>query len=140
MRNHQPKNSQEKIKPWLNKNGEPFSDEELKKRSSSWAMQEWEDYLSSLEVDTTEILLEDPSKIEFLSETEHLKSLEAISEDNELNAPKLRALIKAMLNYIPENQKQVIHNLYWEKLTLAEISRRLGVSKTAVRTNARSGV
>lgn len=127
------KSDDSKNKPWLKSDGQTMSDLELKQVCAHWSPQQWEDYLSTLDGKQMELLLDDPTAIENVSQEDHDKALLAISDEIDGSShPSLQEVITKILKRIPKNQRQVLNYIFWEDLSLSEAARRLGVTRSAV--------
>ena len=130
-------NSNNKKKPWLDRNGQPLSTDELKSISRKWGPSMWEYYLSSIEVEQTEFLLEDPNSVDDLSYEEY-KNFACQSMEKK-DFPNLRIILEKVIHDLPKKQSQVLHHIFWEGLSMSEISKKYEVSRTAIqRTKERA--
>ena len=131
------KNDELKEKAWLDDKGQILCESKLKKVCRHWSPTQWEDYLSSTEGRQIETLLDNSSSIESLSQEDHDKVLSAITNGVDVNLfPRLQETIAEALKQISKNQRQILHYLFWQDLSLKETAQILGVSKAAIQ-NAR---
>lgn len=113
-------------KPWLDKNGEHIPTGELSKMAKCWDMKTWEAYLNSLENYQSELLFPkappDISNDEYVLLYKNLLHQEAY--------PNVRKVINAALCTLTPREQAVIRGVYWEGLTIKQVAKNLGVSRT----------
>ena len=100
----------------------------LKAQSKKWTPREWEEYLQTLEVERSEMLVH-PRRYErlkaknpFLWEKHKKKE----------NLKELSKTIKKALNKLTPKQRKVIKMIFWERLSEREIAKKLGRSPSAI--------
>ncbi len=123
-------------KIWTQKDGLPMSDEEIKKVCHSWSASDWETYLdSTVDVKQKELLMENSSMMgrlsENLSQEDHEKVFSPATDPK--NFLHLEEILGEIINQLSENQRQVLHHIFWENLSLGGASKKLGVSRVAVK-------
>lgn len=113
-------------KPWLDAEGAPLSDIELKQVSASWTPTEWETYLSSLEVGLKE------SQVS-LNEMERLAIGGNIFE-RAANAAsdECAKQVRAWISTLTPRQALVIKKIFFEGQSSRQISRTMGISRQRV--------
>ena len=111
-----------------NKKNEKIALSEL--ACKKWSGQQWEEYLSSIEISQKELLVDDYEIINNLSEERHKEGFSNLIGEN--FHPELKRFIDLVLNKLSPLQKKVLHYIFWEGLPLSDIATMLGVSKTAV--------
>ena len=118
---------------WLDDEGHNKPDAEIKTIYSNWSARKWDEHLSRIEGKQTELLLDDPSMIDNISQEDYEQGFLAISDClNENTFQNLQETFLKILEEMTENQRQVLDYIFWKNLNLCEISRLLGVSRTAV--------
>lgn len=55
--------------------------------------------------------------------------MSADSSNGELTPMDLKPVLAEVVEMLPDDERQVIEGLYWERISLAEIGERLGVGK-----------
>ncbi len=107
----------------------------IKKESQTWTKEKWEDYLSSLEVERTESLI-DPFKLEEFKEEDSLFHFEKDEGDHLEDVVSLKRALKSLTF----KQKSVIQMVFYEGLTEREISKKLNISSSAVNKRKRKAI
>ena len=122
-------------KPWLNGDGKLKSNEEMKKISKSWSADTWEAYLSSLETQQTECLLEDPTQIENLSNEAHEDFWALIDRDEQGKRDKsqLRSLIQTCLDVVSPREREILKKIFWENKSERAVADELGISRNSLK-------
>lgn len=95
-----------------------------------WRADEWEEYLSNIDVPLTEKLLDNPRAVENLSNEDYQKGFAQLIGQN--YTPNLAKLCALIIEELTPLQKEVITQIFWQHRTLGEIARELGKSKTAI--------
>ena len=120
-------------KPWIDAKGQRLDDSLLKVACRNWSSQDWEEYLSTLETNSGENILERGEDIENLSQEKYEEALLAVSEElDEKQFPHLKRVFIQIMKQIPERQRKVLHYLFWEGLSVSATARRMGVSRPAI--------
>lgn len=114
------------IKPWLDKDGRKISSQELSEIAKSWDIKTWESYLNSLEGYQSDVLLSkgmpDISNDEYVLLYKNLLHQEAY--------PNVKKVINAALCTLTPREQAVIRGVYWNGLSIQEIAKTLGISRT----------
>ena len=119
--------------PWLNKDGTPKSDEDLKKNSPFWSKETWEAYLSTLEKEREEYLLSDPRIIENFSAEAYARFLMSM-DGTEKGLDQLRVLAQTCLNQLSQRESEVLKKIFFEKKSERQIAEELGVSRNSIKS------
>ena len=99
----------------------------LLEKSKAWSVEEWETYLSLLEVPRRESLTR---RYERLSET-----LSAPNEEESPYTDDTANRLQQAIALLSPKQKIVVQAKYWEGLSEHEIARRHGMARTTVQTH-----
>ena len=146
-----------KQKPWLDKDGKPKSNEELKRISPSWSEATWEsywksieskqkeeapffwstgtweDYLSDLSKEREEYFFENPKDWENFSNEAYVQLLMSM-DGTEKGLDRLRVLAKTCLNQLSQRESEVLKKIFFEKKSEKQIAEDLGVSRGSIKT------
>ncbi len=130
----QPTNKNET--PWLNRHNCPLRDEDLINVTKSWDRNQWESYLTSLEIRLSETLL---------SENEFQRALDQQTESIftltcRPCTPEDSSSVWGAMRILTPRQREVIHLTYWRNCSEREISGMLGISRATVRTLHKRGL
>ncbi len=112
--------------PWLSEDGVIKKDEQLKIECQEWTLDEWEDYLQTIEA-TSEKYVSSSSNIDELL-VEDFASLVATEGSSTENGLLLGALEEARKS-LNETETQIIDLCFVENLKQSDIARRLGFSR-----------
>ena len=115
--------------PWLNKKRFLKNDYQLKKISKDWDEKTWEDYLSSLESERSESLI-DPDLYDLLKEEFPCPKYEFIPDSR--RTKKLKKLLKNALHRLSEKQQKIIFFIFFEGLSTRETALKMNISHTGV--------
>lgn len=128
MRTQKSKSDQTE-RPWLDANGQLYSNAALKEISKGWSSRTWEHFLSET-VDKTQLdALVAPYKYDLMCEEADLHWSEiAVSG---FSAAHVSALLKAMRR-LTKQQSQILRHLYWDGMSIRQTAQQMGVSKTLV--------
>lgn len=116
------------ITPWLNEDGTSKSTEELKKISSTWSANQWEDYLKSIEVPLREAYVLDPKHIEKRSQVD----LETFYSSDISDYYHLKRKVIGGLYKLTPRQLQVVDMTFWQGMTQRAIAEKLGLGVSTV--------
>ncbi len=116
--------------PWMNHKNQLKSNKEILEICPHWSTGQWEGYLSSTDGKRTESLMEDAHFTENTSQEDYKSVLPSASKEKNLKL--LKETLGEILKQLSDNQRQVIHCLFWENLSFGEISKELGVSRVAI--------
>lgn len=108
------------------------------KNYKSWNAVEWEEYLTSIESNQTEMLLIDPNMTELMSEEKFREGVTNVMGQN--YSPKLNGMISVLMDGLSEKQKKVLHHIFWESLTVSEIARMMGLHHSSVQSLRNRGL
>lgn len=97
----------------------------------NWSTEEWESYLSKLEAPQREDLLADPTSIENLNSDYYLENFSNLIGQN--YTPNLRDLCASIMEKLTPHQQQIITEIYWNDKSAQELSKEMGLSRTAIR-------
>lgn len=98
--------------------------------TKNWNVNEWENYLKEIESPQTELLLDDPNYLNFLSEE---KFKEGVSELIGTNySSNLNAVIVLLMERLTKKQRTVLDLIFWQSKTLREVADILQVRHTTV--------
>ncbi|MFK7826806.1 MAG: sigma-70 family RNA polymerase sigma factor [Oligoflexales bacterium] len=117
-------------KPWLDKNGEPLSDEKIMKIKDDWSLDTWEEFLTSqVEYARQESLLDSPDEIDTCQSgyTEIAGEFEAGDKFTFLHFQ-----VKKYLRHLNQREKKIIRALFWEGLSQRELAEQYGLSRAAI--------
>ena len=134
--------AEEKSKPWLDENGNPKSDKQLKEISKTWSESTWEDYLRAFESESKESLLEDPLEVENLSTYDHEYFWKLVDRDKtkERSLKRLRDIIQICLGEISPRERTVLRKIFWEDKSERNIANELGISCGSVNVFKKRGL
>lgn len=128
----------ESQKPWLNSDGSPKSDQELREICKDWGPSVWEEYLTNIEVTQKEDTLVSSSNLDKFSAQECAGLLFSLASEEQF--PLLKAALNSCIRELPTKQRRVIHQYYWEGKTIGEIARLSGVSKQAIQKTMKAAL
>ena len=117
-------------RPWLDKNGQHKSDDEIKKICKSWTGTLWEEYLKSFEEAQREVLFKTPLDIERFSNEGHEQARRNFHSRSDF--PLLKKKIAGVVEKLTLKEQEVIRLLYWERVSLRESAAILKTSKSSV--------
>lgn len=117
--------------PWLDQNGKPLSDQQLKKVSQEWNAKTWERYLKSLEGYRIESQITNESHFDERAEEIQISTLfQEHDEESEYN--RLKKLLTDAINSLNENQKTIILGLFYFNTSQRQLAKELNISHVAV--------
>lgn len=117
-------------KPWIKKDGDTFSDQELLEVTQQWGGDDWEDFLSStVEKPLLETLPDHPEFIENCT-SNFSQTYQDMLAQNEY--PNLQAAVQAILRNLTIREQRVIYELFWQEKSLRTVARELGIGKKAI--------
>ena len=125
--------------PWLDKNGTPKSDEEIKKVSPFWSKGTWEDYLSTLDKQQEEYLFNNPKAVENLSAKECAKFIMSIDMAKK-GLDRIKILAKICLHELSQRELEVLKKIFFEKKSERQIAKELGISRNSIKTLKYRGI
>ena len=117
--------------PWLKKNGEMKSIDELKAISKSWSAQTWECYLKTLEVSQKEVLMDAHHAFMALAEK---SSINDWYKDTPVDIELFKNRIKEASELFSEMEAKVIRMIFWENKSERAIAQELNVARRSIRT------
>lgn len=121
---------------WRNSDSETLGDHDLRGISRSWDSDQWEQYLSTLEVRPSETLLSDPEFQRAIDkQTESIFALARRSCSREDSS-----IVWTAMTLLTPRQREVIHLIYWKNASEREVSQMLGISRATVRTLHKRGL
>ena len=117
-------------KPWVKKDSDTFSDQELLEVTKNWSGEEWEDYLAStVEKPLLETL---PDHSEFIENctSNYRQAYQDMLAKND--CPNLQSAVRAFFRSLTIREQRVIYELFWQEKSLRTVARELGIGKKAV--------
>ena len=119
-------------KPWQDKNGNPLSDEYLRAVSKSWSQRTWEEYLESLETESTEVVLNNFDKV--LLQHDHEVSLQSYYAEAESSADAFdigtdEEQLSEALGTLTGRERQAIDLVFFCGMNVSETAREMGVRR-----------
>lgn len=120
-------NENEKIKPWLDEDGNILSDKALRKISKDWPQETWDKYLETLERGIKEKRVS-KKKYDKICELQ-IDSIFASDQSNEENIIQIQKLIRKLT----KKQQVAIKLYFYERLTKSQIATRLNISVDSVK-------
>ena len=117
-------------KPWLKSDGTHKSDREIKRSCKDWSPSVWENYLRTVEIEQEEILLDDPLLTEEYSQEEHDLYCRSVFDVKDL--PNLKEALLQAFEGLTSKQKQVLNQIFFEKMNLREVGYCIGISSHGV--------
>ena len=118
-------------KPWLDQNGNPLCDTNLKLISKGWNQKTWEEYLSWLELPLRESQL-CPEAFQEMAEKMEESVFSLSASKNWLPEQDSKLYAEALLNKLTPKQKTVLKMIFWEEKTEREIAAHLGIARGTV--------
>jgi RNA polymerase sigma factor (sigma-70 family) len=117
-------------KPWIKRDNENFSDQELLEITKNWSGEDWEEYLAStVEKPLLETLPNDPGFIENC-ESNYRQAYQMMLAKEDY--PNLQMAIRTILKDLTTQEQKVIYGVFWQEKSLSTIARELKVSKGTV--------
>ncbi len=117
-------------KPWLDKDGNLYSDAALKKLNGAWSLEVWEDFLkSNVEKSLHEYLPDDPALVDN-SMAGYGDTYESMSGDEKF--PVLGSHVRKYLSCLTRREQQIIEAMFWEERSQRDLARELRISRNAV--------
>ena len=98
---------------------------------NEWSANQWEAYLTELEVDQTEVLLNQAGIVEAMPEDYYQEGFSELIGTN--YSEKLSNMIALLMQALTERQQAVLKLLFWESKTIGEVSIQLGISRAGVK-------
>lgn len=129
-------NMESKIfKPWLDKDGNELSVENLRLESKNWDQQTWEFYLESKDAILKEKLM---SPGRYSKESAKIKEsfLSQLSSGSFLEKSHLESLLRALT----PRQRQIIEMIFWQSMSQRQIANALGLNQSTVADVKRSAI
>ena len=117
-------------RPWLDKNGQHKSDDEIRKICKNWTPTLWEEYLKNFEEGQREVLFKRPLDVERFSNEDHEQARRNFHSRSDF--PLLKEKIAGVVEELSLKEQEVIRLLYWERLSLRESATILKTSKSSV--------
>ena len=113
-------------RPWLDAFGEPLPLDELKKVSQHWNSEQWESYLTTIEVGQRECQAI-PEEVETLGLGFSVFELsqQSASED-------LQILVNRLLETLTSRQREIINKIFFERLSERQVAKSLMISRQGV--------
>lgn len=123
------KSNSKNLKPWLNSNGLPIVDQELKEISKSWNQKTWDDYLT---------WFESPLKESQIDSRTYDKMADCIEESIFINTPNhanddIKRYVDYLLELLSPKQCLVLQYIFWHGKSEYELGRHFGVTRSAIR-------
>ena len=119
-------------KPWIKKDGDTFSDQELLEVTQQWGGDDWEDFLSStVEKPLLETLPNDPGFIENC-ENNYRQAYQGMLAKSD--HPNLKVAIQSILKNLTAPEQRVIYEFFWQGKSMRTMAREMGVSKWSIET------
>ncbi len=117
--------------PWINTDGTRKSDEEIEKLGKSWSPNIWNRYLES-EVgslqDESLVFYGDMDTEDILDKAEVLKFLQEKQYHE-----KLESALLVALNQLSKTEREIIKEVFWNKLTDNEAAKKLNKTHLSIR-------
>ncbi len=121
--------------PWLDCSGKTICDTKLKQISRKWTAQEWDSYLTHLEVPLREELeWKFDSQLEERLGTYTNDSFEDSHEQLEVTK-YAQALCRRAIKQLTPTQKSVINLTFWKGLNETEVANKMGINRISIRTH-----
>lgn len=119
------------IKPWLDENGKPLSDQHLKLVSKYWSISDWEEYLQTQETGLKESLLE-PEFYDLLAarQSETIFQRFVVTPD-----PASQKLVEGLLSILSPMQRTVLERIYVDGRSENYVANELNISRTTVQVH-----
>lgn len=123
------------FKPWLDKDGNELSVENLRLESKNWDQQTWEFYLESKDAILKEKLM---SPGRYSKESAKIKEsfLSQLSSGSFLEKSHLESLLRALT----PRQRQIIEMIFWQSMSQRQIANALGLNQSTVADVKRSAI
>jgi DNA-directed RNA polymerase specialized sigma subunit len=118
------------LKPWVKKDGDTFSDQELLEVTKNWSGEDWEEYLANtVEKPLLETL---PDQSEFIENcvSNYSQAYQDMLAKND--CPNLQSAVRAILLNLTIREQRVIYELFWQEKSLRTVAREMGIGKKAV--------
>ena len=117
-------------KPWLDENGNVYSNEKLRVLKDGWNLETWEAFLKSdVEKACQEYLPDDPGFVEN-SQIGYSESYQDMASSERF--PMLKEQVRAYLNRLTLKEQKIIQAIFWEGKSQRDIARELKVSRAAI--------
>ncbi len=115
--------------PWLDHNGVPFNDDQLKILSQYWNQKTWSSYLEWVESPMRESQI---NHFVFDSMAEQMEESAFVTAAIRDADKELKAEIAGLLHQLTTKQRTVLQMIYWHGISEREIASKLGVSRLSV--------
>lgn len=121
----------EERKPWMDENGNVYSNAKLKEIQESWDLGTWEDFLQSeVEVPRQESLLTVPEALENFSNG--YGDMVRDEDDRVQQFPRMERQIRSYLSRLSAKEQRIVRYLFWDGMSQREIAVKCKMSRTAV--------
>ena len=118
------------IAPWLSRNGNAKSADELKKISKLWSANVWESYLKTLEVSQKEMMIDDHRVFMALAEK---SAIQDWYKEKNIDVELFKTKILEAFEFFSETEAKVIKMTFWENKSERAIAKKMDVARRTVR-------
>ena len=127
------KRQENSIEPWRNVDGTLKSDLEIKMASESWTPDIWEQYLlNQVDGDLKESLLTNPESLDDFANEKSTQFWKELSKRKDYK--NLGVALCSAIKKLSPRQEEIIIKVYWKGMSLADVSRELGIKRGSVQT------
>lgn len=124
------------IRPWIDKNGDLFSDKKIEELGQSWDLETWDQYLKeTVEVGLKEQLV-NPRKYDLMRENPSYNDLSGSKSQPHgagTLSRKTRNQIHLMKQALSRRDRYIVHYFFWEGLSTSDIAFLLKMKSQIVR-------